>query len=108
MKNYSYFDYFLSAIMRRLLVLCNVLVLLNQMLEICFQGPQLRLFISQPGQSILHLLMGRRISCTRNWVQGGPYTVKVTYMGFKTTEITEINAPLGNNITVNVVLAEES
>jgi hypothetical protein len=29
-------------------------------------------------------------------------------MGFKTTEITEINAPLGNNITVNVVLAEES
>jgi hypothetical protein len=39
---------------------------------------------------------------------GGPYTVKVTYMGFKTTEITEINAPLGNNITVNVVLAEES
>jgi len=39
---------------------------------------------------------------------GGPYTVKVTYIGFKTTEITEINAPLGNNITVNVVLAEES
>ncbi|EIA10133.1 TonB-dependent receptor [Flavobacterium frigoris] len=39
---------------------------------------------------------------------GGPYTVKVTYVGFKTTEITEINAPLGNNITVNIVLAEES
>jgi len=30
---------------------------------------------------------------------GGPYTVKVTYVGYKTTEITEINAPLGNNIT---------
>lgn len=39
---------------------------------------------------------------------GGPYTVKVTFVGFKTTEITEINAPLGNNITVNIVLAEES
>jgi hypothetical protein len=24
---------------------------------------------------------------------GGPYTVTVTYVGFKTTEITEINAP---------------
>ena len=39
---------------------------------------------------------------------GGPYTVKVTYVGYKTTEITEINAPLGNNLTVNVVLEEES
>lgn len=39
---------------------------------------------------------------------GGPYTVKVTYVGYKTTEITEINAPLGNNLTVNVVIEEES
>ena len=39
---------------------------------------------------------------------GGPYTVKVTYVGYKTTEITEINAPLGNNITVNIVVDEES
>ncbi|SFE59833.1 TonB-dependent receptor [Flavobacterium xueshanense] len=39
---------------------------------------------------------------------GGPYTVKVTYVGYKTTEITEINAPLGNNLTVNVVIDEES
>jgi hypothetical protein len=39
---------------------------------------------------------------------GGPYTVKVTYVGYKTTEITEINAPLGSNLTVNVVIAEES
>jgi hypothetical protein len=27
---------------------------------------------------------------------GGPYTVKVTH-GYKTTEITDINAPLGSN-----------
>nr|WP_315141413.1 carboxypeptidase regulatory-like domain-containing protein [uncultured Flavobacterium sp.] len=39
---------------------------------------------------------------------GGPYTVRVTYVGYKTTEITEINAPLGNNITVNVLVEEES
>jgi Carboxypeptidase regulatory-like domain len=39
---------------------------------------------------------------------GGPYTVKVTYVGYKTTEITEINAPLGNNITINIVVDEES
>ena len=39
---------------------------------------------------------------------GGPYTVKVTYVGYKTTEITEISAPLGSNLTVNVVIAEES
>lgn len=39
---------------------------------------------------------------------GGPYTVKVTYVGYRTTEITEINAPLGSNLTVNVVVQEES
>lgn len=39
---------------------------------------------------------------------GGPYTVKVTYVGYKTTEITDITAPLGNNLTVNVVVEEES
>jgi hypothetical protein len=39
---------------------------------------------------------------------GGPYTVKVTYVGYQTTEITEINAPLGSNLTVNVVVKEES
>lgn len=39
---------------------------------------------------------------------GGPYTVKVTYVGFKTTEITEINAPLGSNLNVNIVVDEES
>ena len=39
---------------------------------------------------------------------GGPYTVRVTYVGYNTTEITEINAPLGNNITVNVLVEEES
>ncbi len=39
---------------------------------------------------------------------GGPYTVKVTYIGFKTTEITDINVGLGNNLTVNVKIEEES
>jgi hypothetical protein len=38
---------------------------------------------------------------------GGPYTVKVTYVGFQTTEITDINAPLGSNLSVNVVVKEE-
>jgi hypothetical protein len=33
---------------------------------------------------------------------------KVTYVGYQTTEITEINAPLGSNLTVNVVVKEES
>ena len=39
---------------------------------------------------------------------GGPYSVKVSYVGFKTTEITEITAPLGSNLTVNIVIDEES
>lgn len=39
---------------------------------------------------------------------GGPYTVKVTYIGFKTTEITDINVGLGNNLSVNVKVEEES
>lgn len=39
---------------------------------------------------------------------GGPYTIKVTYVGYKTTEITEINAPLGNSITVNISVEEEA
>ena len=39
---------------------------------------------------------------------GGPYSVKVTYVGYKTTEITEINAPLGSNLNVNILVEEES
>ncbi|WP_158730312.1 MULTISPECIES: carboxypeptidase-like regulatory domain-containing protein [unclassified Flavobacterium] len=39
---------------------------------------------------------------------GGPYSLKVTYIGYKTTEITEINAPLGSNLTVNVVVGEDT
>ncbi|MBC5862133.1 carboxypeptidase regulatory-like domain-containing protein [Flavobacterium sp. K77] len=39
---------------------------------------------------------------------GGPYTLTVTYIGYKTSEITEINAPLGSNISVNVVVQEAS
>ena len=39
---------------------------------------------------------------------GGPYTVKVTYVGFKKTEISEINAPLGSNINLNIVVDKET
>ncbi len=38
---------------------------------------------------------------------GGPYTVKVTFMGYKTAEVSDINANLGSNVTVNVVLVDE-
>jgi hypothetical protein len=38
---------------------------------------------------------------------GGPYTVKVTYIGYKTTEITDINVGLGNNLTINITIDEE-
>ena len=38
---------------------------------------------------------------------GGPYAVKVTYVGFKNTEITDINAPLGNNVNLNIVVENE-
>ncbi len=37
---------------------------------------------------------------------GGPYTVKVSYVGYKPTEVDEINAPLGATATVDVVLEE--
>ena len=38
---------------------------------------------------------------------GGPYTVKVTYVGFKTSQITDISAPLGGNIDVKVIMDVE-
>lgn len=38
---------------------------------------------------------------------GGPYTVKVSFIGFKNAEVTEINAPLGNNVNVDVTLQDE-
>ncbi len=38
---------------------------------------------------------------------GGPYNVKVSFIGYKTAEVTEINAPLGNNITINIVIENE-
>lgn len=38
---------------------------------------------------------------------GGPYTLKVTFIGYKTTEITDINVGLGNNLTVNIKIDEE-
>ena len=38
---------------------------------------------------------------------GGPYTVKVSFIGFKTAEVTDINASLGTNANVNVTLQDE-
>jgi len=39
---------------------------------------------------------------------GGPYTVKVSYIGSRTSEITEVNAPLGSTVTVNTLLEDET
>jgi Carboxypeptidase regulatory-like domain len=39
---------------------------------------------------------------------GGPYTVTVSFVGYKPSTITEINAPLGNNVTVNVKMEDET
>lgn len=38
---------------------------------------------------------------------GGPYTVKVTFIGYKTSEVTDVTAPLGSNVNVNVVIVDE-
>ncbi len=38
---------------------------------------------------------------------GGPYTVKATFMGFKQALISDVNAPLGNTVTVNLILRDE-
>ena len=35
---------------------------------------------------------------------GGPFTVKVSFMGYKDAEVTDINANLGANVSVNVTL----
>jgi hypothetical protein len=39
---------------------------------------------------------------------GGPYTVKVTYVGYKTTAVTDVTAPLGGNTNLKINLDEES
>jgi hypothetical protein len=38
---------------------------------------------------------------------GGPYVIKVAYVGFKNTDISDINAPLGSNINLNIVVENE-
>ncbi len=38
---------------------------------------------------------------------GGPYSIKVTMIGYKTVQVDEINAPLGNTVTVDVQIEEE-
>jgi hypothetical protein len=39
---------------------------------------------------------------------GGPYTVKVTYIGSRESSVTDVTAPLGSTITVNIVLESET
>lgn len=43
-----------------------------------------------------------------NILPGGPYTVKVQIVGYKTSETTDINVALADNFVVNVVMYEES
>jgi Carboxypeptidase regulatory-like domain len=38
---------------------------------------------------------------------GGPYVLKVSYTGYKTAQVDEINASLGNNASLKIVLQEE-
>jgi hypothetical protein len=39
---------------------------------------------------------------------GGPYVIKVTYIGYKTKEVSDINTSLGLTTNIDVVLVEES
>jgi Carboxypeptidase regulatory-like domain len=38
---------------------------------------------------------------------GGPYVVKVTFMGYKPAQVDEVNASLGNNTSLRIVLQDE-
>ena len=39
---------------------------------------------------------------------GGPYSIKVTYLGYKTKEVSDINTSLGLTTNIDVILSEES
>lgn len=43
-----------------------------------------------------------------NILPGGPYTLRIEMLGFKTTEVTDINVALADNFVVNTALQEES
>lgn len=43
-----------------------------------------------------------------NILPGGPYTLRVEMLGFRTTEVTDINVALADNFVVNTALQEES
>ncbi len=71
-----------------------------------------------PGASILvvHTPTGTKYSTSADFDgsysipairPGGPYTVKVTFMGYKPVEVNEINANLGSNVTVNAFMVDE-
>ena len=38
---------------------------------------------------------------------GGPYVIKVTYIGYKTKEVSDINTSLGLTTNLNVVLIDD-
>jgi hypothetical protein len=38
---------------------------------------------------------------------GGPYVVKVSFVGYRSTEITDVNAPLGNSVSLDIVIEDE-
>ena len=72
-----------------------------------------------PGASVqvIHLPTGTKYNAITNDTggysiqairPGGPYTVKVSFIGLRTSEITEITAPLGSTVTVNVVFEDET
>jgi hypothetical protein len=72
-----------------------------------------------PGASVqvVHVPTGTKYNAVTNYTggysiqairPGGPYTVKVSFVGFRTSETTEINAPLGSTVTVNVVFEDET
>ena len=72
-----------------------------------------------PGASVqvIHIPTGTKYNTVTNATggyavqaikPGGPYTVKVSFVGSITSETTEIVAPLGTTVTVDAVLADET
>jgi hypothetical protein len=66
---------------------------------------------------VIHLPTGTKYNAITNYTggysvqairPGGPYTVKVTFIGSRSSEITDITAPLGSTVTVNTILEDET
>ncbi|MDP2067668.1 MAG: carboxypeptidase regulatory-like domain-containing protein [Lutibacter sp.] len=72
-----------------------------------------------PGATVIvvHTPSGTKYYATTNEIggfgipairPGGPYTVRVSFVGFKTFEMNDLRAALGAGVTLNVVLTEEA